>query len=50
MPTTSKSKWAQLKVGLMAMVALLILAFLIILMTGRQSVVPQNHGRLHLSG
>jgi len=34
MATTSKSKWAQLKVGLMAMVALLILAFLIILMSG----------------
>ena len=34
MPTTSKSKWAQLKVGLMAIVALLILAFMIILMTG----------------
>jgi phospholipid/cholesterol/gamma-HCH transport system substrate-binding protein len=34
MPTTSKSKWAQLKVGLMAIVALLILAFLIILMSG----------------
>src|SRR5580765_6369413 len=33
MPTTSKSKWAQLKVGLMAIVALLILAFLIILMS-----------------
>jgi len=34
MPTTSKSKWAQLKVGIMAMVALLLLAFLIILMSG----------------
>jgi phospholipid/cholesterol/gamma-HCH transport system substrate-binding protein len=34
MPTTSKSKWAQLKVGLMAIVALLILAFLIVLMSG----------------
>ena len=34
MPTTSKSKWAQLKVGIMAIVALLILAFLIILMSG----------------
>jgi phospholipid/cholesterol/gamma-HCH transport system substrate-binding protein len=34
MATTSKSKWAQLKVGIMAIVALLILAFLIILMTG----------------
>ncbi len=34
MPTTSKSKWAQLKVGLMAMFALLLLAFLIILMSG----------------
>lgn len=34
MPTTSKSKWAQLKVGVMAIVALLILAFLIVLMTG----------------
>src|SRR3984893_7101426 len=34
MPTTSKSKWAQLKVGLMAIAALLILAFLIILMSG----------------
>ena len=34
MPTTSKSKWAQLKVGLLAIFALLILAFLIILMTG----------------
>ena len=34
MATTSKSKWAQLKVGLMAMVALLLLAFLIILMSG----------------
>jgi phospholipid/cholesterol/gamma-HCH transport system substrate-binding protein len=34
MPTTSKSKWAQLKVGLMAALALLILAFLIILMSG----------------
>jgi phospholipid/cholesterol/gamma-HCH transport system substrate-binding protein len=34
MPTTSKSKWAQLKVGLMAIVALLLLAFLIILMSG----------------
>jgi phospholipid/cholesterol/gamma-HCH transport system substrate-binding protein len=34
MPTTSKSKWAQLKVGLMAIVALLLLAFLIVLMTG----------------
>jgi phospholipid/cholesterol/gamma-HCH transport system substrate-binding protein len=34
MPTTSKSKWAQLKVGLMAIAALLILAFLVILMTG----------------
>jgi len=34
MPTTSKSKWAQLKVGLMAIIALLILAFLIILMSG----------------
>ena len=34
MPTTSKSSWAQLKVGLMAIFALLILAFLIILMSG----------------
>ena len=34
MPTTSKSKWAQLKVGIMAIVALLILAFLIVLMSG----------------
>ena len=34
MATTSKSKWAQLKVGLMAIVALLLLAFLIILMSG----------------
>jgi phospholipid/cholesterol/gamma-HCH transport system substrate-binding protein len=34
MPTTSRSKWAQLKVGIMAMVALLILAFLIVLMAG----------------
>ena len=34
MPTTSKSKWAQLKVGLMAIFALLLLAFLIILMSG----------------
>jgi phospholipid/cholesterol/gamma-HCH transport system substrate-binding protein len=34
MATTSKSKWAQLKVGLMAMAALLLLAFLIILMSG----------------
>jgi phospholipid/cholesterol/gamma-HCH transport system substrate-binding protein len=34
MATTSKSKWAQLKVGLMAIAALLILAFLIILMSG----------------
>jgi phospholipid/cholesterol/gamma-HCH transport system substrate-binding protein len=34
MPTTSKSKWAQLKVGLMALFALLLLAFLIILMSG----------------
>jgi phospholipid/cholesterol/gamma-HCH transport system substrate-binding protein len=34
MPTTSKSKWAQLKVGLLAMFALLLLAFLIILMSG----------------
>jgi len=34
MPTTSRSKWAQLKVGLMAMVALVILVFLIVLMAG----------------
>lgn len=34
MPTTSKSTWAQLKVGLMAIVALLLLAFLIVLMSG----------------
>jgi phospholipid/cholesterol/gamma-HCH transport system substrate-binding protein len=34
MATTSKSKWAQLKVGIMAIVALLILAFLIVLMSG----------------
>jgi len=34
MPTTSKSSWARLKVGIMAIVALLILAFLIILMSG----------------
>ena len=34
MPTTSKSKWAQLRVGLMAIVALLLLAFLIVLMSG----------------
>ncbi len=34
MPTTSKSKWAQLKVGLMALFALILLAFLIILMSG----------------
>ena len=34
MPTTSKSKWAQLKVGLLAMFALLLLGFLIILMSG----------------
>jgi len=34
MPTTSRSKWAQLKVGLMAIFALLLLAFLIILMSG----------------
>lgn len=34
MPTTSKSSWAQLKVGLMAIFALLLLAFLIILMSG----------------
>jgi phospholipid/cholesterol/gamma-HCH transport system substrate-binding protein len=34
MATTSKSKWAQLKVGLMAIVALLLLAFLIVLMSG----------------
>ena len=34
MATTSKSKWAQLKVGIMAIVALLLLAFLIVLMSG----------------
>ena len=34
MATTSKSKWAQLKVGLMAIVALLLLAFLVVLMSG----------------
>jgi len=34
MPATGKSSWAQLKVGLMAMFALLLLAFLIILMSG----------------
>jgi len=34
MPTTSKSSWAQLKVGLMAIFALLLLGFLIVLMTG----------------
>lgn len=34
MPTTSRSKWAQLKVGIMAIVALLLLAFLIVLMSG----------------
>jgi phospholipid/cholesterol/gamma-HCH transport system substrate-binding protein len=34
MPTTSRSKWAQLKVGLMALFALILLAFLIILMSG----------------
>src|SRR5689334_9986732 len=34
MPATSRSTWAQLKVGLMAAFALLLLAFLIILMSG----------------
>ncbi len=34
MPTTRKSTWAQLKVGLMAMFALLLLAFLVILISG----------------
>src|ERR1700730_1058246 len=34
MPTTSKSTWAQLKVGLLAAFALLLLAFLIVLMSG----------------
>jgi phospholipid/cholesterol/gamma-HCH transport system substrate-binding protein len=34
MPTTNRSQWAQLKVGLMAVFALLLLAFLIVLMSG----------------
>ncbi len=36
MPGTSKTKWAQLKVGAMAIVALTILGFLIFLMSGVQ--------------
>jgi phospholipid/cholesterol/gamma-HCH transport system substrate-binding protein len=37
MPGTSKTKWAQLKVGLMAIAALLILAYLIFLMSATQA-------------
>src|SRR5580658_2857579 len=36
MPGTSKTKWAQLKVGLMAIVALAILGWLIFLMSATQ--------------
>jgi phospholipid/cholesterol/gamma-HCH transport system substrate-binding protein len=38
MPSTSKARWAQLKVGLMAIVALGILGYLIILMTGSKGL------------
>src|SRR5689334_13676405 len=34
MPVTSKTRWSQMKVGLMALAALSILAFLIFLMSG----------------
>lgn len=42
MPTTSRSKWAQLKVGLMAMFALLLLAFLIVLMSGNNPLFQRT--------
>jgi len=38
MPLSSKAKWAQLKVGLMAIVALSLLGFLIFLMSGSQGL------------
>ena len=50
MALTSKSEWAQLQVGLMAIVALVILAFLIFLMTGSHGLVQEQSRRLHLSG
>jgi len=34
MPSPERTRWAQLKVGVMALLALLILAALIILMSG----------------
>jgi phospholipid/cholesterol/gamma-HCH transport system substrate-binding protein len=42
MPGTSKTKWAQLKVGVMAVVAFVILAILIFLMTGGKSFFQQT--------
>ena len=38
MPASSKTTWAQLKVGLMAIAALVILGFLIFLMAGQQGL------------
>ena len=38
MPERSKVSWAKLKVGLMAMAALIIVAFLIFLMAGAQGL------------
>ncbi|MEO7143257.1 MAG: MlaD family protein [Bryobacteraceae bacterium] len=38
MPIEKRAKWAQLKVGIMALVALIILAVLIFLLTGSQSL------------
>ena len=38
MPASSKAKWAQLRVGMMAIIALSLLGFLIFLMSGSQGL------------
>ena len=42
MPSSAKTSWSQLKVGIMAVVALLILAFVIILMSGNNPLFRRS--------
>src|SRR4051812_19493947 len=42
MPEAKKTSWAQLRVGVMAFVAMLILAVLIFLLTGRKNPFSHN--------
>src|SRR5258708_40337863 len=42
MPSASKTKWSQLRVGVMAIVALLIVAYLIFLMAGSKGLFQTN--------